>query len=207
MQLEGMLDQFSLAELMAMIISSSVTGVLTIGPDGSIGLIYFRDGHPYHAITSNLTGFDAVTHLFEEKRASFCFTAGAVSPEETIRMDPWDLVTSAEQYAQMWSQMRPTIPDLDWVPVLLESQLQAQIKIREVIWPILATIDGQRSIAEIADTVGQIRIEVAMAMHELLSQGLVHLHPPTNQSAHPKLVQPVRPSGGFLGRFMTNNID
>ena len=206
MQLEGTLDQFSLAELMAMIISSSVTGVLTIGPNGSIGSIYFRDGHPYHAIASNFTGFDAVTHLFEEKRASFCFTAGAVSPEDTIRMEAWDLVTSAEQHSQMWSQMRPTVPGLDWIPILLESQEQAQIKIREVIWPILVTIDGQRSIGEIADTVGQVPIEVAMAMHELLVQGLVRLRPPS-ASTLPKPAQPVRSSGGFLGKFMTNNID
>src|SRR5690242_3736289 len=109
MQLEGTLGLFPLTELMAMILSSSVTGVLEIG-ECVEGQIFCRDGCPYHAIAGKLVGLDAVNLMFETDNKPFRFIAGVTCPMQTIYLDPWDLITSAERQAQMWAQVRAHIP-------------------------------------------------------------------------------------------------
>jgi hypothetical protein len=45
-------------------------------------------------------------------------------------------------------------------------------------WQTLAAVDGQRSIVAVADEIGQVPLEVASALCDLIVQGVVRVQPP-----------------------------
>lgn len=189
MQLEGTLDQFPLDELIGLIVSTIVTGVLEIGGNNLIGRIFFRDGRMYHAETSDQSGFDALCRLFEEHDAPFCFTAASTSESVTLWNDVHALIAQAQQQAQQWQQVRRYVQNLNWIPVL-EDTLQYQHASQS---PILAAVDGQRSIAEIADALGYVPLEIGLRLCELHEQGVIAFR------------QTAMKPAGFAKRFSINN--
>lgn len=178
MQLSGTLDIFPLRELIEMTVSSSVTGVLQVRVEDEIGQLFFEDGRPYHAVVGDCTGFDAVCRLFEEHDAMFRFIAGQVVANETLWLDPWEMIDRAEQQAQAWLRVRPRIPNLRCVPVLRSNVGAEHIHISENTWPMLAAVDGERSVEAIAQTLGMAPLDVCVALLSLLDQELITIKSP-----------------------------
>lgn len=131
MQLEGTLDKFPLRELIEMVIYSSVTGVLELRVGAEIGRLFFRDGRPYHALSGERAGIDAVTAMFEERDAPFRFVADRDSAEMTLWMDPWEMLDRGEAQALKWAAVRQHIASVDCVPTLLGGPPSGQIQISE----------------------------------------------------------------------------
>lgn len=173
MQLESTLDQFPLDELIELAVSTVVTGVIEIGHGGTAGQIFCRDGRLYHVVTRNHTGFEALCQLFEERSTPFRFVSGITSDTVTLWHDPYVLVSQAKEQAQRWQQVRQHIQDLNWVPALRDHGARANVQISESTWPILAVVDGRRSIAEIAMALGQVPLEVCVGLCELQQQGVI----------------------------------
>lgn len=173
MQLEGTLDQFPLDELIELAIGTMVTGVIEIGHGGTVGTIFCRDGRLYHVSTRNHTSFDALCELFGAGDAPFSFVSGITSDTITLWHDPYILVNQAKEQAQLWQHVRQSIHDLNWVPVLLDKSARANVQISESTWPILAVVDGQRSITEMAMVLGQVPLEVCVGLCELQQQGVI----------------------------------
>src|SRR5262245_4013712 len=101
-----------------MIVYSSVAGVLELRVGDEIGRLFFNDGRPYHAVLGDFTGFDAVCYMFEVRDAMFRFVAGPVADQETLWLDPWELIERAKHQAELWLSVRPRIPNLAWIPAL-----------------------------------------------------------------------------------------
>lgn len=173
MQLESTLAQFPLDELIELAIATVVTGVIEVGVGGSTGQIFCRDGRLYHVTTRTHEGFDALCQLFEEHDAPFRFVSGVTSDTITLWHDSSILAGQAKQQAQRWQQVRKHIHDLNWVPMLLDKEPRTNVQISESTWPILAVVDGQRSIAELALALGQVPLEVCDALYELQQQGVI----------------------------------
>src|SRR3954464_8440958 len=127
-----------------MTVYSSVTGVLEIRIGDDVGQLFFHDGRPYHAIGGDCTGFDAVCRMFEEQDAPFRFVAGRTVADETLWLDPWEMIERAEYQARLWRQVRPHIPSLAWIPMLRSNTRAEHIHIGEGVWPVLSAVDGQR---------------------------------------------------------------
>lgn len=196
MQLESTLAQFPLPELITMIIGSSVTGCLTIG-EVARGGMFFRDGKLYHADSGAHTGVAAMCEFFTYGSAPFRFTAGVGSDQSTIWQDAWDLIEFAQHYAETWARVQRFIPNFETIPTLIQTSATTVI-IPEASWRILSAIDGQRSITAVAEALGQVPLDVAAALCDLIEQGVVQLGSGERGSA------PVGASGtnGFLGRLM-----
>ncbi|HWQ14000.1 MAG TPA: DUF4388 domain-containing protein [Roseiflexaceae bacterium] len=207
-ELEGTIGQFSLRELIEMVVYSSVTGVLTLGGGEEAGRIYFRDGLPYDARAAEATGFDAAALLFELRDVPFHFVAGSTSQEETLWMDPWELIERGEEHARIWSGLRPFIPGLDWVPAVLTSPVNDHVHISDVAWPVLAAVDGQRSVAEIGEHLELATVDVCTGLVELLRQHLIALHPPRppHPPAPPAPEEP-QDEGGFFERLIARTLE
>lgn len=173
MQLESTLAQFPLDELIELAIATVVTGVIEVGPGGAAGRIFCRDGRLYHVTTRTHEGFDALCQLFEEHDAPFCFVSGVTSDTITLWHDSSTLVSQAKQQAQRWQHVRKYIHDLNWVPMLLDKESHTNVQISESTWPILAVVNGQHSIAEIAIALGQVPLEVCAGLYELQQQGVI----------------------------------
>jgi hypothetical protein len=207
-QLDGTLIKFPLRELIEMIVYSSVAGVLELRVGDEIGRLFFDDGRPYHAAVGDSTGLDAVCRMFEERDAMFRFVAGPVAGEETIWLDPWELIERAQHQAELWRSVRPRIPNLAWVPALRSAAGAEHIHINETTWPVLAAVDGRRSVAEIADDLGFAPIDVCVALASLLDQGLITMMPARLAPLAPRSPAPqpsaesTRSAPGFFDRML-----
>lgn len=191
MQLEGSLKEFSLAELIRMVVSSAVTGVLDLSTGQRSVRIYSRDGKIYHAAAGAETGPEAFFTAFEYSDGEFRFVAGEVAEEETIWQDSWELITQAERRAESWMRVRPYIPAFSCRPALRQLRPEQRVSVAETGWKVLAHVDGERSIEEIARRLGQVPIEVAMALLDLIQQGVVSIQAPRS-AVVPALAEPHR---------------
>lgn len=205
MQLEGTLDQFPLDELIELAVGTMVTGVIEIGSGGTLGAIFCRDGRLYHVSTRNHASFDALCELFAEHSAPFRFVSGITSDTITLWHDPYILVSQAKEQAQRWQQVREYIHDLNLVPILLDKSARASVQISESTWPILAVVDGQRSIAEMAMILGQVPLEVCVGLCELQQQGVIMFA--TRPAAGPE-TRPLQTTGAaFFKRVALANTE
>lgn len=188
MQLEGTIQTFPLRELIEMITYSSVTGVLEVRSEADLVQIYFYDGRPYHATASELTGIEAVVHLFElPKEASFQFVAGHTVTQETLQIDTWDMLDRAERQAKQWQRVRPILPSLDVVPALLPTTNLNNVQIHVQAWPVLSAINAQRTIKQIAEEIDLELLEVCLILVYLLERKLIGIKKP---SSLPKFIEP-----------------
>lgn len=178
MQLDGTLDKFPLRELIEMVIYSSVTGVLKLRVGGGEGQIFFRDGRPYHAVAGDQSGVEAVGSMFEQRDAPFRFVADQVDEAVTLWIDPWDMMDHAQALATSWTYVRRRLPSVDHIPQLVGTPAENQIQINETVWPVLAAIDSQRSIREIAEHQNLVLLDACLAITTLIEQRLVRLQPP-----------------------------
>lgn len=204
MLIDGTLDQFPLRELIEMAVYSSVTGVLEVRVGKEVGQLFFRDGRPYHAVAGSLRGTDALCLMFEERDAPFRFVAAEEHDEETLWQDPWDLIARGEQEAEQWLLIRPKIPSIDWIPVFCSSIPTQQVQIQEETWQVLSAIDGQRSIAAIAEFLFRPAVEICRTLLGPIEQGLVAVHQPRPALLRPTPIEhPGRSTGGsFFERLL-----
>jgi hypothetical protein len=210
-ELEGTIGEFSLRELIEMIVYSSVTGVLEVGDGDSAGHIFFRDGLPYDASAAGLTGFDAAALLFESQGVAFRFEADTVSQAETLWMDPLELIERCEERARVWAQLRPYIPGLEWIPALRANSVADQVHISEVTWPVLSSVDGQRSVADIALHLAMAPVDVCNGLVALLKQKLIVMLPPRPEPELPPepgaAQETSAEGGGFFERLIAKTLE
>jgi len=221
-QLEGTLDKFPLRELIEMVTYSSVTGVLEVRVGSEVAQIFFRDGRPYHAVANQLTGIDATAAMFEERDAPFRFVADEESVESTLWQDSWEIIERSEEQAGKWLSVRERIPSMECVPALCDAPAIGQVQISEMVWPVLAAIDGQRTVRQIAEHLNLVLLDCCLALLILLDRDLIAIRPPRPQLHTPKIkrlpslavpgtppaepAQPApensAPAGGFLERLL-----
>jgi len=187
-----------------MMVNSSVKGVLEIGAQASVGQIFCRDGWLYHATAGEQTGVAAMRHIVKAHAAPFRFVPGVASPAETLWRDPEVLIAFIRRQEQLHAQLRPSIPSLDWVPALLARIDDMPIQLSAAVWPILATIDGQRSVEDIAMLLWQEPVEVGIAISELIERGLARIAPPQQAAPAGGNIQPA-PGEGFLERLLVTS--
>lgn len=209
MQLEGSLAQFPLRELIEMAVYSSVSGVLEVqvGPD--TGRIFFRDGLPQHAELSGLHGVDAIGRMFAERNAPFRFVADSKPVTPTLWMDPWEIIELAEHQAQTWSTVRDYVPVPQMIPMLRTPGSTAASLASEELRPLLAAIDGKRTILEIARDLAIAPIDVCVGIASLVQQHIITLAVP-QQSPSDAVDAPIGEAGkhdGFFERLIARALE
>lgn len=210
MELEGTIGAFSMRELIEMVVYSSVTGVLVVGDEEAGGRLFFRDGLPYDAACNGLTGFDAAALLFNSAGLPFRFLAGVTSASETLWMDPWELIERGEDRARQWAFAQPYIPGVEWVPALRESTTGSNVHISESAWPVMAAVDGVRSVAAIAEHLALSVGDVCYALATLVDQKLIQMGPPAqplHEPAPPTLEASPPSENGFFERLIAKTLE
>ncbi len=175
MKLEGTLQTFPLRELIEMVVYSSVTGVLNIFGEGTPGHLYFRDGVLYHIEHNSTKGFDAMVGLFELRGATFAFVSDLSVEEESLRGELTHHLQNAERIAVRWRQVRAYVPTLDLVPLLIVARETALSRVGVSHHEVLAAIDGQTSLRQIAASMGWAEIDTAEAIVQMTVDGMIEL--------------------------------
>jgi hypothetical protein len=221
MQLTGSTRQFPLSELIALISENSTTGALEIGAPHAVGRIFCRAGQIYHAEAGDETGFDAFRQLIQADDAPFHIILGARHGNDTLWPDTLSLIGHVRRQELLYERMRRHIPALDSVPVLRAANDDAEVRLSATLWPALALVDGQRSVAAIAAELGHEPFEVGMLLGQLVARGLAAIklrsaaQPDAEQpacDAAPNTIEPIdedtasaapTSSSGFFERLLT----
>ena len=205
MQLEGTLDKFPLRELIEMVTYSSVTGVLEVQLGAEVGQIFFNDGRPYHALVGLHTGLDATAAMFEVHAAPFRFVADKEHVDSTLWQDSWEIIERSEELSSKWLAIRARIPSMASVPQLYDEPAIGQIQISDTTWPVLAGIDGVRTVEQIAEYLNLVLLDCCLALVALLDRGLITLQVPKPQIQPPQLKLPVATPQATPARAAVDN--
>ena len=169
---------FSLVDLFQLLAASSRTGRLGVfHPEGE-AQVYFEQGRVVHAEFAGLTGKEAVFALFADERGSFDFQMGQTSPGRSVAMGMDNLLLEIirrldeakrddndEASATIANDVVPTL--LNAAPGASEPTLQAEEK------RVLQAMDGERSVADIAQHTGASLASVKKLVTRLLQVGRV----------------------------------
>lgn len=95
MELWGNLKDFSLPDVIQLVGFGRKSGVLGVENEGATAKLFFVEGNVVHAEMGKLVGEDAVYMLFRLGEGEFRFQAEKEPPNQTIFMDPTNLVMEA----------------------------------------------------------------------------------------------------------------
>lgn len=210
MQLEGSLRTFPLRELIEMAVYSSVSGILDIFADQPIGQIKFRDGLPCVASAGAFTGNDAVALLFERHDASFRFQREDIREDPNLWVDPWDLIERGERQGAIWAKLRSHVRSVDLIPVLSPHTVSGSVQLNDSAWRVMSGIDGERSIALIADALMMPLLDACVGVAMLQRQNMIMLREPASSTS--PLAATEQPAAdtaqpaGFFERFMARTL-
>ena len=178
MELNGTLIQFPLSELLSMIGSSMVTGMLEVSGEAETGQVYTRSGQLTHACLGELRGQAALERMVELRAARFRFVGGVRHNEHTLWGDPWLTVGLVLRHERLMQRIRSSIPTMTSIPMLRVEGGAHGVKLPAAAWPVIAAINGERTVSEIAAWLGYDRHDLALALCWLAERGLLAVRPP-----------------------------
>jgi hypothetical protein len=103
----------------------------------------------------------------------------------SVRVPTESLLMEAARRIDEWSTLEQKIPHLGLVPSLVssEGEVGPTLDLQPVEWEVLAEIDGQRSLREIAREVGRSEFDVGKIVFGLLTTGVVTLEEAAPEAA------------------------
>lgn len=185
MDIQGQLIDFPLNDLLQLCVDTLISGALCVTTPEGPALVYFQEGHLYHATGPDGEGFDALWPLFELTDAPYQFQISKRTPSRTVNDTTVAVLQRAEALAADWRRLRPQIKNSRVVPELTTPPTSDHVQINEEDWPVLSCIDGVRTIGEVAHEAMLDIIPVCKSLLHLQQRGLVQLGPPRARSAQP----------------------
>ena len=120
---------------------------------------------------------EAIYHLFTWSRGSFFFEADEFpeSADIVVSINPDSLLLEAARRVDEWSLIEKKIPSLDLVyeidrPRVMEAYSDLTAEQQRII----ALLDGNHSVQEIADETGMAEFDVGKALYGLIQAGFTH---------------------------------
>ncbi len=138
-----------------------------------------------HQVESHVA--EVVFELLSWREGFFSFTEGAltgVPGAAMARIRTETLLMEGARRIDEWSRIETHIPHLGVVPMLAavgDEADAAQLDLRPAEWEVLAHVDGERDVRQIAQGLARSEFEVARTLFGLVSTGVVTLHDPAAQ--------------------------
>jgi hypothetical protein len=105
----------------------------------------------------------------------------APTSEIPVRFAVDELLVEVARRHEEWSDVRQIIPDLDAVPSFRPDARAAQASLEPDEFTLLASIDGERSVRELADDLGYGHFEAARIVYGLTLLGVVEVALPEDE--------------------------
>ena len=87
MALSGTLEELAVLDVVQFVNQAHLSGSLVLKSGPEEAELFYRKGGLVHARSGNLSGVEVLVRIVDWTTGNFNFTPGAVSPEESIRMD------------------------------------------------------------------------------------------------------------------------
>lgn len=176
MAFQGSLKELPLPDIIQLVSVSGKTGKFTLSRDAERGFIFLKNGQMTHAQVGDLTGEEAVYTLAIWNSGDFQFSPNEEPERQTITKSNTNLLMESARRLDEWRVLSKKIPSVDMVPELhVRENRHEQVTLNPQEWVIVTRINGERSIAEIAQTLGVAAFDVAKVLYGMITSELVQL--------------------------------
>lgn len=147
------------------------------------GAVTRRDVDRYMRMQIESVVFD----LFSWNEGTFSFADGGGDPvriDASVRVSIESLLMEGARRIDEWSRMKDRIPGAYVIPRLAEPREESEsyIDLRPAEWEVLALIDGDHSLKEIASELAVSEFEVAKTVYGMLSSELIEVAAPWTET-------------------------
>lgn len=125
-----------------------------------------------------------------------------VSQDYMFRVRVESLLMEGARRIDEWSRLEPKIPSLDVVPAMTvgESADGKPLDLHPDEWAVLAEIDGERDLRQIAANLGRSSFDVAKIVYGLVSTGIVEVEEGPTRGSQQQLTAGLREIRELLGQ-------
>lgn len=176
MAFQGSLKELPLPDIIQLVSVSGKTGKFTLSRDAEQGFIYLKNGQMTHAQVGELLGEEAIYALAIWNHGEFQFSPNEEPDRQTITKSNTNLLMEAARRLDEWRVLSKKIPAVDLVPELqVRENRHEQITLNPQEWLIVTRIDGRRTVADIAKSLGVSAFDVAKVLYGMITAELVLL--------------------------------
>jgi hypothetical protein len=172
--LRGNLAQLSLLDILRMLSSGRRSGRLDIRQSGKTGEIYLDRGIIVHAVTGTQIGETGVYTLMGWLEGDFSFSPDVPIPDRSINSTTEQILLEAARQAEQWADIKDVLSSTDAVFNISPSGSTNTVSLKPIEWQVLAQVNGERSVVEIAEVLDLHEFDVARIIYSLTNAGLLH---------------------------------
>ena len=125
-------------------------------------------------LTGVQIGEKGVYTLLGWLEGDFSFTPDIDAPEQSISLATEQILLEAARQAEQWEDIKEVLSSTEAVFNISPSGSANTVSLKPIEWQILAQINGERSIVEIAELLDLHEFEVAKIVFSLTTAGLLH---------------------------------
>jgi hypothetical protein len=144
---------------------------LTNGSDS--GNIFFTDGEVIHAQCGALNGIKAVQEIAVWTSGEYRFFVDEPADMQTIIMGIEEVLAETTSHLRQMDKITSLIPSSSAVYALEPDIRDKDIQLKSIQWRVLTTIDGKKSIADIAQGINLGVSDCMKILYTLLRMGLL----------------------------------
>jgi hypothetical protein len=199
MSFQGSLKELPLADIVQLVAVSGKTGMFSLSRGPEKGAVYIQNGQITHARVNDIEGEDAIYALALWNDGQFQFSAGIDAETRTITRSNTNLLMEAARRSDEWKILSKKIPTTEAVPQLVcREGLSEPVTLTPMEWLVVTSIDGSRSIEEIARVSRSSAFDVAKTLYGLITADLVEIRSKAEAraAAPPSTPAPVPPPAG-----------
>lgn len=175
MKFSGRFADFSLPDILRILIDSKKTGELVIEFEGLKSRIFVKTGKVSHAETPELSGQAAVYEMLNYgSSATFDFLIDAALPQSTISSDLDTLIQQGIIYIETWKKIQRKYPRLS-PNIHIQATDSATQSSKDPILLILNTLNAPVSLHGLMDHIDQDSLVIAEQLVSLEAKGLIQL--------------------------------
>jgi hypothetical protein len=172
--LRGNLAQLSLLDILRMLSSGRRTGRLDVRQGVKTGEIYMHGGVILHAAAGTQIGENCIYALMGWLEGEFSFTPDIPAPERSIQTTTEQLLLEAARQAEQWADIKDVLSSTEAVFNISPSGSTSTISLKPIEWQVLAQVNGERSVQDIANLLELQEFDVAKIFYSLTSAGLLY---------------------------------
>jgi hypothetical protein len=144
---------------------------LTNGSDS--GNIFFTDGEVIHAQCGSLTGIKAVQEIAVWTSGEYRFFVDEPADMQTVIMGIDEVLAETTSHLRQMDKITSLIPSSSAVYALEPDIRDKEVQLKSIQWRVLTTIDGKKSIADIAQGINLGVSDCMKILYTLLRMGLL----------------------------------
>jgi len=131
----------------------------------------------------SLSLVDVLCAMLRIESGSYEFRDGAIERPGEARIDLHDVLSRAVAVADALNALKSSVPSLDAIPLLIESEEDAPITLNRSMLRLVSLVDDHQSIAQIAGVIGLSAYEVTIPIAELIALGILGSRQPESRGA------------------------